>query len=141
MGSASTTPAVTARPLVIFDGDCAFCTSSVDFIRDRIRPDIDFAPWQRLDLVALGLTRHQVEKAVQWIDGAGSRASGARAFALLLRRASRPWRAVGALMLIPPINWLAAALYRLIADNRHRLPGGTPACALPAPKHDQGQTA
>ncbi|CAM4508128.1 DUF393 domain-containing protein [Nocardia ninae] len=141
MGSASATPAATARPVVIFDGDCAFCTSSVDFIRARIRPDVDFAPWQRLDLAALGLTEHQAEKAVQWIDGAENRASGARAFGLLLRRASRPWRAVGTLMLIPPINWLADALYRLVADNRHRLPGGTPACTFPAPNHDQGHTA
>ncbi|WP_330185843.1 DUF393 domain-containing protein [Nocardia sp. NBC_01503] len=65
-----------------------------------------------------------------------SRASGARAGALLLRRAAQPWRAVGAIMLNPPISWLAAALYRLVAKNRHRLPGGTPACAFPGPKHD-----
>ncbi|MEV0247401.1 DUF393 domain-containing protein [Nocardia sp. NPDC050712] len=126
---------------MIFDGDCAFCTSSVDFIRARIRPDIDFSPWQRLDLAALGLTEQQAQTAVQWIDGTDGRASGARAFALLLRRASLPWRAVGTIMLVPPINWLAAALYRLVADHRHRLPGGTPACALPTPKHDPGRTA
>ncbi|MFC9439000.1 thiol-disulfide oxidoreductase DCC family protein [Nocardia sp. NPDC057030] len=137
---ASETWAVTTRPLVIFDGDCAFCTSSVDFIRTRIRPDVDFAPRQRLDLAALGLTEDQAEQAVQWIDGAGSRAAGARAFALLLRRATRPWRAVGALMLVPPVSWLAAGLYRLVAENRHRLPGGTPACALPPPEHDQQHT-
>ncbi|PXX54790.1 hypothetical protein DFR70_12384 [Nocardia tenerifensis] len=44
-------------------------------------------------------------------------------------------------MLIPPINWLTAALYHLVAVNRHRLPGGTPACTLPAPKHNQEPTA
>lgn len=133
MESAFSAP-VFERPLVVFDGDCAFCTASVDRIRDRIRPDVDFIPWQRLDLPALGLTEQQVESAVQWIDGEGGRASGARAGALLLRRAARPWRAVGRLMLIPPISWIAAALYRIVAANRHRLPGGTPACALPSPK-------
>ena len=30
----------------------------------------------------------------------------------------------------PPLRWLAPYLYRLIARNRHRLPGGTPACAI-----------
>ncbi|WP_067574843.1 thiol-disulfide oxidoreductase DCC family protein [Nocardia acidivorans] len=129
--SAFTTRA--ARPPVVFDGDCAFCTTSVNFIRDRIKPDVDFAAWQRLDLPALGLTREQTENAVQWIDG-GTRASGARAGALLLRRADPPWRALGTLMLIQPISWLAAAAYHLVANNRHRLPGGTPACALPAPQ-------
>ncbi|MGW4125821.1 thiol-disulfide oxidoreductase DCC family protein [Nocardia sp. NPDC004711] len=123
-----------ARPLVVFDGDCAFCTASVDRIRNRIRPDVEFVPWQRLDLPALGLTEQQVESAVQWIDGEGGRASGARAGALLLRRAAQPWRAVGTIMLIPPVSWLAAMVYRLIAKNRHRLPGGTPACAFPSPK-------
>ncbi len=122
-----------ARPLVVFDGDCAFCTASVDRIRNRIRPDVEFVPWQRLDLPALGLTEEQVENAVQWIGSDGGRASGARAGAMLLRRAARPWRLLGTVMLIPPFSWVAAVVYRLVAQNRHRLPGGTPACAFPGP--------
>jgi predicted DCC family thiol-disulfide oxidoreductase YuxK len=31
----------------------------------------------------------------------------------------------------PPVRWLAAGVYRLIANNRQRMPGGTAACALP----------
>jgi predicted DCC family thiol-disulfide oxidoreductase YuxK len=34
-------------------------------------------------------------------------------------------------MLTPPVSWLARGLYRVIADHRDRMPGGTPACALP----------
>ncbi|MFE3190320.1 thiol-disulfide oxidoreductase DCC family protein [Nocardia sp. NPDC059240] len=124
----------TGRPLVVFDGDCAFCTASVERIRERIRPEVEFVAWQRLDLAALGLTEQQVESAVQWIDGDGGRAAGARAGALLLRRAALPWRVVGTVMLIPPVSWVAAGVYRLVAKNRHRLPGGTAACAFPGPK-------
>jgi len=35
-------------------------------------------------------------------------------------------------MLVPPISWLAALAYHVISVNRYRLPGGTPACAVPA---------
>jgi hypothetical protein len=33
-------------------------------------------------------------------------------------------------MLLPPVSWLAAGVYSLVAANRMRLPGGTPACAV-----------
>ena len=32
----------------------------------------------------------------------------------------------------PPFAWVASAAYKWIAKNRHRLPGGTPACSMPA---------
>ncbi|THJ75198.1 thiol-disulfide oxidoreductase DCC family protein, partial [Candidatus Frankia alpina] len=120
-----------ARPLLVYDGDCAFCTRCVEAIRARIRPAVDFRPWQELDLPGLGLTEQQVGRAVQWIGAESSRASGAAAFARVLSRADRQWQLLGTVMRVPPVSWLAAAGYRLIADNRHRMPGGTSACALP----------
>ncbi|MCK9896257.1 thiol-disulfide oxidoreductase DCC family protein [Frankia sp. AgB32] len=122
-----------ARPLVVFDGDCGFCTTSVRVIRERIRPAVDFEAWQRLDLTAVGLTVDEVTRAVQWVGPDGTRASGAAAFARLLGRAARPWRMVGRVLRMPPVSWIAAGSYRLIANNRQRLPGGSPACALPGP--------
>jgi hypothetical protein len=35
-------------------------------------------------------------------------------------------------MLLPPFSWGAAVAYRVIAANRYRLPGGSPACAVSA---------
>ncbi|MCM3921188.1 DUF393 domain-containing protein [Frankia sp. AiPs1] len=122
-----------ARPLVVYDGDCAFCTRSVAVIRARIRPDVDFQPWQALDLAAVGLTRRQVDRAVQWVGIDGGRAAGAKAFARMLSRAGRPWRLAGRVMGVPPVSWFAAAVYRLIANNRRWLPGATAACAAPLP--------
>ncbi|WP_442789936.1 thiol-disulfide oxidoreductase DCC family protein [Nocardia sp. CDC160] len=136
-GVAMTKPVFTEevgqRPLLVFDGDCGFCTASVEFIRTHIKPTVDFTPWQRADLPALGLTEEQAQRAVQWVDANERRSAGAGAVARLLLRASLPWRILGALLLIPPLSWIAAGLYRLIADNRYRLPGGTPACAFPNP--------
>jgi predicted DCC family thiol-disulfide oxidoreductase YuxK len=121
------------RPTLVFDGDCAFCTASVDWMKRWCRPAVRFVPWQHLELAAHGLTEEQVTTAVQWLavaDDAPVR-SGAAAVARVLLRSRWPWRPVGALMLIPPISWLAALGYRIVAANRHRLPGSTPACARP----------
>ena len=46
--------------------------------------------------------------------------------------ASRLWaRPLGAALLLPGVNALAGVVYRWVARNRHRFPGGTPACAMP----------
>jgi predicted DCC family thiol-disulfide oxidoreductase YuxK len=124
------------RPLLVYDGDCAFCTRSVLWIQRRIAPAVDFAPWQGLDLAGLGLTRGQVDKAVQWVGPGGERAAGARAFARVLGRAGRWSRIGGRLLALPPASWIAAGGYRLVARNRHRMPGGTAACAVPRPRQD-----
>ena len=123
-----------ATPTLVFDGDCAFCTSSVGWIKRWCRPAVRFVPWQQLDLEAHGLTQEQVTSAVQWLrprTSAKPVPSGAAAIGRMLLRARWPFRPVGALMLVPPVSWLAAGVYRLIAQNRYRLPGGTPACAVP----------
>jgi predicted DCC family thiol-disulfide oxidoreductase YuxK len=122
------------KPALVFDGDCSFCTASVEWLERWCRPAAGFVPWQRLDLAAHGLTEAQVTTAVQWLpvsDGAPVR-SGAAAVARVLLRSRWPWRPIGVLMLIPPVSWFAALVYRVISANRYRLPGSTPACARPA---------
>jgi predicted DCC family thiol-disulfide oxidoreductase YuxK len=133
-----------ATPTLVFDGDCAFCTSSVRWIERWCRPAVRFVPWQQLDLAAHGLTEEQVTSAVQWLRpraSAGPVPSGAAAIGRMLLRARWPFRPVGAVILVPPVSWLAAGVYRLIADNRSRLPGGTPACAVPQQKAQQVRLA
>jgi predicted DCC family thiol-disulfide oxidoreductase YuxK len=36
---------------------------------------------------------------------------------------------------LPVISLLARQIYRWMAVNRHRMPAGTAACALPRPSH------
>jgi predicted DCC family thiol-disulfide oxidoreductase YuxK len=119
---------------LVYDGDCAFCTSAIRLL-ERLHLTADVViPYQHADLTTLGLTEQQCRDAVQWVGPEGT-SSGHRAVARLLLSSALPWRPLGALLLIPPFSWLAAGLYRLIANNRSRLPGGTPACAVPP--HDQ----
>ena len=96
-------------PVLLYDGDCAFCTTCAQLVEKRIRADADVVAWQFADLAALGVTAEQ---------------------AAMLCRAGRIWRIAGGVLLLPGISWPAARVYRLVAANRHRLPGGTPACKL-----------
>ena len=122
------------RPVLVFDGDCAFCTSSARAL-GRIGPRAAVVPWQEADLEALGITAEQAIEAVQWVAADGAVLSGHRAIAATLATAGRGWRLIGRILTLPVISPLAAVVYRWVADNRHRLPGGTPACAV-----DQGAT-
>jgi predicted DCC family thiol-disulfide oxidoreductase YuxK len=120
------------RPVLVYDGDCAFCSTCVAFAERRLRPRCVIVPWQRADLPSLGLDRRRAEYEVLWVTPAGAVHGGAEAVAKLLLGAGGAWAVVGALLRMPPLRWIAHGGYRLVADNRHRMPGGTPACALPA---------
>jgi predicted DCC family thiol-disulfide oxidoreductase YuxK len=116
----------------LYDGDCAFCTSCARFIERFIPTRAAVVPWQFADLDALGVSAGDAGDAVQWIDPGGPALAGPAAIARLLRTSPRRvWRPVGALLSLRPITALAWPVYRWVARNRHRLPGGTAACALP----------
>jgi len=93
-------------------------------------------PWQFTDLEALGTTAERASREVLWVATSGRISGGAEAFAAWLRFAGQPYRALGTAMDWPVVRQLAAAVYRLVARNRQRMPGGSPACALPPPGFD-----
>ncbi|HEY6549645.1 MAG TPA: DUF393 domain-containing protein [Solirubrobacterales bacterium] len=115
------------RPVLLYDGDCAFCTTCAHAL-ERIGPDAEIVAWQLTELAELGITEEQAAAAVQWVQIDGTVRSGHEAIAATLNTAGRAWKIVGRMVLLPGISSLAAKVYRLVADNRHRLPGGTPAC-------------
>jgi predicted DCC family thiol-disulfide oxidoreductase YuxK len=121
--------AARTRPALVYDGDCAFCTSSVRLL-EKIGPGAEAVAWQQADLGALGLSEEAAAIAVQWVEIDGITRSGHEAVAAALRSAGGVWALAGRVLLAPGISPIAAAAYRLIANNRHRLPGGTPACAV-----------
>jgi predicted DCC family thiol-disulfide oxidoreductase YuxK len=115
-------------PLLVYDGDCAFCTRVVDLARARLGVQCRAVPWQEADLAALGLTEDQVVEKVWWVDPDGTKVSGHRAVAAALRHGAPAVRSVGRLLDADAFAPVASAGYDLVARNRHRLPGGTPAC-------------
>jgi predicted DCC family thiol-disulfide oxidoreductase YuxK len=119
--------------MLVYDGDCAFCTTSARWIAARLPANAAVQPWQALDLRDLGLTTRDVQTAAYWVDRDGGTHRGYRAVARSLVAAGGAWGLVGRLLLVPPISWLAAIGYELVARNRGHLPGATDACKLPAP--------
>jgi predicted DCC family thiol-disulfide oxidoreductase YuxK len=121
------------RPVLLYDGDCGFCTTSARFVERCVPTTAEVMAYQFADLEALGTTAARADREVLWVEE-GRVLGGAQAVARLLIDARGPWRPLGLLIRVPPFRWLAAGVYHLVTVNRHRLPGGTPACALPPAK-------
>jgi len=117
------------RPTLVFDGDCGFCTSFTRLL-ERIGIGADIVAWQVANLDELGISETQAAEAVCWIGTDGTVQTGHEAIGAALGTAGRGWRVAGRVILLPGVSDLAARGYRLVARNRHRLPGGTPACAI-----------
>lgn len=119
---------IVSLPLLVFDGDCAFCSSTVRFGQRWIGRMPAVTPYQTTDLEAFGLTAEQCEQAVRYVARDRQVYAGEDAVSMLLRGAGRGWWVLGSVMRLPGIHWLSGVAYRWVAKNRHRLPGGTPAC-------------
>jgi predicted DCC family thiol-disulfide oxidoreductase YuxK len=113
---------------LLFDGDCGFCTRAAN-LAERINPDVAVLAWQRADLPALGVSEADAATALQYVSG-DRIGGGSDAIAFFLLDSGRLLGLVGRGMLLPGVRAAAQAGYRLVAANRHRLPGGTPACAI-----------
>ena len=118
----------TSANVLIFDGDCGFCTSAANFVVARSTTPIEIHAWQLVDVAQFGLTEAETARRVYFVTK-GEAFGGHLAFAQILW-AQRNWvlRAVGWLLTVPPFCWLGSIGYALVARFRHKLPGGTPAC-------------
>ena len=120
-----------SQPVLIFDGDCGFCTTTANYIVKRSKTPILAHAWQLIDVTEYGILQPQAQKRVYVIDE-GHAFGGHEAFAQLLRLQKNPLlTAIAWVMVVPPICWLSRIAYALVARYRHKLPGGTPACKLP----------
>lgn len=120
-----------SQPLLVFDGDCAFCTTWVRRLERALGRFPDAQPWQWLDLDELDLSAHDVTHYA-WLLAGDRRFRGHAAFAALLQMQPQYGiRVIGRMLVTPPFSWAAAVGYVLIARFRHRLPGGTAACTMP----------
>jgi predicted DCC family thiol-disulfide oxidoreductase YuxK len=118
--------------VLIFDGDCSVCTSCADWSRRHMKGPVEIVPWQRTDLAAHGLTAEDAKSAAWWIAADGRRYRGHLAVSQTLRQCDGGLALAGWLLSVPPVSWVASLVYSVVARFRHRLPGATPACRLPA---------
>jgi len=131
-------PVPRPAPVLVFDGDCRFCSSAARFVLRRVRPDADVVAFQAADLAALGVTEERARRELLWVRPDGGVDGGAQAVASLLIAGGRGWRPLGLLGRTRPFGRLAAWGYRVVAANRARLPGGSAACATGAPTTSGG---
>lgn len=118
-----------SKPLFVFDGDCSFCSSSARLLDRLTNQNLNIQPYQFLDLEAVGVRIEDAQSAVQFVHK-GERYSGARAIGEALVASKTVWSIAGWLVKAPVVLSFAELVYLLVAKNRHRLPGGTPACEL-----------
>ena len=116
--------------MLVFDGDCGFCSAYARWAASRLGDGVAIVAWQRIDdLSSVGLDNQDVQCAAWWIQGR-QRWAGGDAIARSLIAMRGPWRLLGRMLRVWPISAAARLVYRWVAANRHRMPGGTSACRI-----------
>jgi predicted DCC family thiol-disulfide oxidoreductase YuxK len=125
---------MSTNQVLIYDGDCKFCQLSLEFGIKHMAIFPSYVAFQKIDPEIFGLTQQQVRAQIWLVDLAAtsnkSLGGHLAAAEILLMQGNILYRLLGWLMKTPPTSWLAKIGYRWIADNRHRLPGGSRECKL-----------
>lgn len=96
----------------------------------------DVLPWQTPGLLArVNLTAEQGMEAAWYIDETGRKHRGAAAMNAALGALGGIYALVAHVYRIPGLKQLEDAVYAWVARNRHRMPGASDACKLPAGEH------
>jgi predicted DCC family thiol-disulfide oxidoreductase YuxK len=111
-------------PTLVFDGECRLCVAGSTWVARRWSGPGRAVASQELDraaLARLGLSAAQVADAAWWVDEHGATWQGHQAIARSLVAGGGWRRTVGRALLVPPLRWLAATVYPVVARNRRRL--------------------
>lgn len=106
------------------DGARGFCRATVTRLA-RTRPlrlAGQLLPYQAVDLALYGLADQEVHERM-WLVHDGHLHGGAQAFAVWFATGGPAARLIGRTLTLPGVRHSADAAYRLIARNRHRIPG------------------
>jgi predicted DCC family thiol-disulfide oxidoreductase YuxK len=119
--------------VLIYDGDCAFCTLWVNRLRSWLPAFPETKTSQSVSLDDYALSAEDVAKYAWYVTRTHQYAGHLAASALLRAQPVLGLRLLGVLIATPPISWIAALVYSFVSRFRHTLPGGTPSCdpALP----------
>ncbi|MEN9711332.1 MAG: hypothetical protein RL441_1324 [Actinomycetota bacterium] len=125
---------MTLQGWLITDPDCGFCQRSAGWLVEHFAGPWKNTPATSAVLSRFDITEEQASQAVWFVvtsdDLIVSKHRGSSAVARLISLRGGFWNAAR-IAEVPPFVWLAQSAYRVIARNRHRLPGATAACELP----------
>jgi len=120
--------------ILIYDGDCQFCQLSLEFGLKHLKIFPKYAAFQRISPADFGLTKSEVQAQIFMASKAPSDlppAGAHLAAAEILGMQKNPiYRLAGWFIANPPFSFLASRVYRWVAKNRHRLPGGSRQCKI-----------
>ena len=118
------TTAAPERPVVLYDGDCVFCTRSVARLRWLAgEAGVEYRSFRApgaLDPFP-GVTIERCLRAMQFVRADGRVFGGVEAIVQFLRR--RPTGKLALAYYVPGIRQAADLAYRAIAANRFRIAG------------------
>lgn len=125
---------MSVNQVLIYDGDCKFCQLSLEFGIRHLKTFPKYVAFQKIDPTKFGLTIDQVRTQIWLVDqGSGStkpKGGHLAAGQILTMQRNLFYKALGWLIKTPPTSFLADVVYRWVAKNRHRLPGGSRQCKL-----------
>ena len=113
--------AESAKPLLIYDGDCSFCRYWVDYGRSLTRDAVSYAPYQEVAVQFPQIPIERFRLAAQFVDRDGKVSSGAAAIYGVLSYA-RGWKWL--LWLYTHLRlfaWISERIYRWVARHRNGL--------------------
>lgn len=87
MARADDPPPAGPRPVLVYDGDCAFCAYWARYWRKLTDEQVEYRPYQQVQEQYPGIPRTEFQRAVQYMAPGGHRASGAEASFLTLSHA------------------------------------------------------
>jgi predicted DCC family thiol-disulfide oxidoreductase YuxK len=123
--------------VLFYDGECAFCSQSVNRVFDLDRKGvIDFAPLQGELARARDLGKHadpQEGTMVFLREADGAMFFRSDALIELARVLGGPFHVLAMLARVVP-RPIRDGAYKWFARNRHRFGGGADACRLPTPE-------
>ena len=125
---------MSANRVLIYDGDCKFCQRTLDFGIRHLATFPRYVAFQKIDPTTFGLTLDQVTTRI-WLVSEGQssiepRGGHLAAAEILLMQRNPIYNILGWLVKTPPTSLIADVVYRWVARNRHRLPGGSRDCKL-----------
>jgi predicted DCC family thiol-disulfide oxidoreductase YuxK len=108
------------RLVLVYDGECEFCTRLARWVEQRDRKDrVAVKPSQESGLTeALGLTRVEVGRAAWAVEPGGRKFEGAAAINRVLRELGGGWSLAASLYGVAPVRWVEDAYYRRVARRR-----------------------
>src|SRR5687768_16120825 len=123
-------------PIVVFDGECGFCSSSIQFVLRHERNHVLRFAAQQSPVGRQLLERHGLaitaNDSVVLFDGdhAYLRSDASLRIASYM---GGIWKVMAAIGRVVP-RFIREPAYRLVASNRYRIAGRLESCAIPSPE-------